>query len=392
MRVTMIGSVPPARGISPYVASLCTALHRQPGIELDVLSFRSMYPARLYPGDAADTHEPAFAPTGMRVRRTLTWWNPLGWLMAGWTLRGDVVHAQWWSFFLAPAYATVLAIARLRGKRVVVTVHNVEPHEGGIIRRAANRLVVPFAHHIIVHSEQNRRLLLARGITADRVGIVPIGIEPPVTVSLADPQAARRALRLPVDAPIVLFFGNIRAYKGVDDLIDAFALVAEELPTASLVIVGQPWRDAPDISARVAELGLDARVHLRLEFISASELNAYVAAADVVVFPYRSFDAQSAAACDALRFGRAIVVTDVGGLPDLVDDATAVVPARDSRSLARAIARVLSDADLRARLEAGARRRAAEASWAAVASMTAAAYEHTLGAPVMRVRESAKAP
>src|SRR5581483_11960567 len=155
--ITLIGSMPPARGVSAYTASLAGALARRDDVDLDVLSFRSLYPKLLYPGGAPDTRSDTGIDDTLPVCRSLTWWNPVGWIAAGFRLRGDIVHAQWWSFFLAPAYAAVLAVARLRGKRVVLTVHNTEPHERGLLRRVANRAVLPFAHCIIVHALANAR-------------------------------------------------------------------------------------------------------------------------------------------------------------------------------------------------------------------------------------------
>lgn len=370
VRVTLIGSTPPARGVSPYVMALARALHDRDDVELDVLSFRSLYPAFLYPGGATDT-DAATDMGDVSIARTLTWWNPLGWIRAGLGFRGDVVHAQWWSYVLAPAYVTVLAIARIRRKRVVLTLHNVDPHEGGRVRRIANSVVLPFAHRIVVHTERNRQALVARGIAAVRIDIVPMGVN---TMAAAPPtrDEARRALGLTADAPVALFFGNIRAYKGVDVLLDAFADVRAAVPGAILVIAGQPWKDAAGIADRLSKAL--PNVVSRLGYVSDQEMAAHYAAADVVVYPYTHFDAQSAAACDAIHYGRAIVVSDTGGLPELVDEPEAVVPAGDTKSLARAIVRVLTDSDIRSRLEAGTARRSLECSWETIAERTVCAY------------------
>jgi len=374
MRITLIGSMPPARGVSAYTASLAGALALRDDVDLDVLSFRSLYPKLLYPGGAPDARSDTGIDNTLPVRRSLTWWNPVGWIAAGFRLRGDIVHAQWWSFFLAPAYAAVLAVARLRGKRVVLTVHNTEPHERGLLRRVANRAVLPFAHCIIVHALANARSLTA-GRAAASVAIVPIGIAAQSRTP-RDRADARAALGLPAHAPLVLFCGHIRGYKGVDVLFEAFSQVADRLPDAQLLVAGQLWRDAAVIEARADELAarLGGRVHARFRYLTGEELHDCYSAADLVVFPYRRFDAQSAAASDALAYGRAIVVTDVGGLPELVDDPAAVVPPSDARALAEAITRALTDATLRARLEDGAARRARSRSWDAIADATVAVY------------------
>jgi len=115
LAVTVLSSLPPAKGVSPYTSHLVEALSKLIDVRLEVLCFASIYPSWLYPGgDPEDGGEtPSF--DGVRVRRLLSWYNPISWVWAGLTLHGSVVHAQWWSYFLAPVYTVVLGIARLRG-------------------------------------------------------------------------------------------------------------------------------------------------------------------------------------------------------------------------------------------------------------------------------------
>ena len=216
LRVTMLGSLPPDKGVSQYCLGLASALAERNDLRLHVLAFRDLYPARLYPGGSPQANASRVSEVaGARVERSLRWWNPLGWLAAGLTLRGDVVHAQWWSYFLAPMYVVVLSVARLRRKRIVLTVHNTDPHEGGRARRAMNRAVLPLAHHVIVHAEPNRRSLIAAGVPAERVSVVPMGVPGQLWASDDDRVAARASLAISEMAPTVLFLGNIRRYKGV---------------------------------------------------------------------------------------------------------------------------------------------------------------------------------
>jgi glycosyltransferase involved in cell wall biosynthesis len=384
----MIGSLPPQRGVSQYTFDLASELARHDGVELDMLAFRSLYPRMLYPGgDPDDRTANASDVPGAPTRRALRWWNPFGWLLAGLTLRGEVVHAQWWSFPLAPIYVTLLAIARVRGKRVVVTVHNAEPHERGLLRRIANRAVLPFAQRIIVHTEQNARSLVASGIAHDRISIVPIGVGSARRPSQEELGAARARLGIGAGSPVVLFHGNIRPYKGLADLFHAFRIVVESLPDARLLVAGQPWGSPEEITAQIASLGLAECVSARLEYVSTAVLADHFAAADVVVYPYTHFDAQSAAACDAVRYGKAIIVTSVGGLPDLVRNELAVVlPARPD-ALANAIIAVLRDPALREALERDSLALGADLAWPNVAGQTCTVYRDALHgvAPKQRV-------
>jgi glycosyltransferase involved in cell wall biosynthesis len=371
----MIGSLPPQRGVSQYTYDLACELAQHAAVKLEVLAFRSLYPRRFYPGgDPEDRNAVAATVPGARTRRHLRWSNPFGWLFAGATMRGDIVHAQWWSFPLAPVYVVLLAIARLRGKRVVVTVHNAEPHERGVLRRVANRAVLPFAHRIIVHTQQNADALCTAGVARDRISVVPIGVGELRRVTEDDRGAARARLNVAPDTPVVLFHGNIRPYKGLSVLLQAFRSVVAAIPEARLFVAGQPWGPADEVRAEIRSLGLEDHVVTRLEYLPAQALDDLFAATDVVAYSYTHFDAQSAAACDAIRYGKAIIVTSVGGLPDLVRDPLAVVPPRRPDALANAIIGVLRDTSLRAALEHDAQTLAGELSWARVAAMTVDVY------------------
>lgn len=373
VRVTMIGSLPPQRGVSPYVFDLSQALAARSDLNLDVVAFRDLYPRWLYPGGDPEDGSLPVEVDGAATRRPLRWWNPFGWLLAGLTLRGDIVHAQWWSYPLAPVYIVLLACARLRRKAVVLTIHNAAPHEGGTFRRLANRAVLPFAHRLIVHTNENARVLRTMCRPSQPIDVIPMGARA-VGEALAEARAARERVGVPLDAPTVLFFGNIRPYKGVPVLLRAFRAVHDALPAARLILAGETWgAGAEEINREIARLGLADLVVAHLRYLPETDVAGYFAAADVVAFPYTHFDAQSAAACVALTYGKAIVVTDTGGLPDLAA-ADAVVPANDTAQLAAVLLRVLREPSWRAELEAHSRETAARMSWPAVAAATAGLY------------------
>jgi glycosyltransferase involved in cell wall biosynthesis len=373
--VTVIGSLPPVKGVSAYTAGLLDALDRRGDLQVDFVGFRSIYPRWFYPGGRPD--EPSARPPlflGVKLRAALRWYNPLSWAWAALRMRGQVVHAQWWSYALAPVYATLLGIARLRGKRVVMTAHNVHPHERGLIQRLANRAVFRFAHSYVVHSEANK-IALVRMLRCSpaRVSVLPHGVLETPRTGISR-REARLKLGIDGGARVALCFGNIRPYKGVDVLIRAFAHVAGDDPRALLVIAGQPWGDWAPYQRLIDELNLGDRVLLRLEYLPANEIEPYFVAADAVVLPYTRFDAQSGAGMRALPFGRPLIVTRTGGLPDLVLDPNAVVPPSDPDPLAAAISRVLRDEALRDRMSVDSLTLAASMGWDAIAERTVAIY------------------
>lgn len=379
LRVTLISTLPPNMGIADYTGHLVRGLANLPDVSLDVVDFSSLYPRRLYPGRTVqDSTARPLNLANVPVRKLLSWYNPMSWVWAGLSARGDIVHAQWWSYVLAPIYAVVLSLARLRRKRIVLTVHNAVPHEGGLPRRLLNRTVLGLADSYIVHDAKSRTLLRRQVGSRKEIAVIPHGILEAIGAPM-DRDEARRALGLPAPARVVLHFGNIRAYKGLDVLLQAFAGVRSHVPDALLLIAGNPWEDWSRYQTMIDELGIGPAVRTRLEFVPADRVRTFFTAADVVVLPYTHFDAQSGVGARALYHGRALIVTDMGGLPELVDDERAVVAAGDSRQLARAIAAVLTDASLRQRLEEQSAKRAGELQWDAIAKTTAALYASLAG-------------
>lgn len=377
IRVAMLGSFPPqAQGISEYCGGLAAALSHH--CELTALGFRHMYPSWLFPGEKTAMDPSKRPPAGphLTLRHTLAWYNPLGWVWAALRTPADVFHLQWWSLPLFPVAVVMLLGMKLRGKPVVVTVHNVLPHERSRGFVAAGRFLCRRADRVIVHSEQNERQLIGSyGIGPERVLRIPMGATLNETPPVARAEA-RTALGLPANAEILLSFGTIRPYKGIDDLIEAFARVAEERSGAHLVIAGKPWMDWEPYRRRIEELALGDRIHCFLEYIRDERVGLFFSAADLVVLPYTHFDAQSAVGARALPYRKPMIVSDVGGLPDWVGrDPRWVVPAGDSGELAARILTVLGDTAL-ADTAFGpiADRVLAENAWANAAKQHAEAY------------------
>jgi glycosyltransferase involved in cell wall biosynthesis len=379
--VALVGTLPPVKGVSPYTLQLLQALATRDDLDLEFEGFSSIYPGFAYPGGSpAERHTPVRSVDRVKLRQGLAWYNPISWIAAG-GRRRDIVHAQWWSYVLAPVYATMLGLARARGARILLTVHNVEPHEGGMVRQMANRLVFRFAHHYIVHSEANKTSL-QRTLRCDpsRISVLPHGVLETPRTGISR-STARTKLGIPSESHVVLCFGNIRPYKGVDVLLRAFAEVVREDPDALLMIAGQPWGDWAPYAQLIDELEVAGNVRTRLEYIPTREIEPLFVAADVVALPYTHFDAQSGVGTRALPFGRPLVVTNTGGLPDLVLDEEAVVPAGDASALARALSRVLDDKGIRDRLAVDSLALAAALGWEAIAERTTAIYRGLLDIP-----------
>ena len=378
LHVAMLGSMPPAAGISAYCLSLAQAVSRF--ARIDFIALRRLYPGFLHPGSAIDDPTmPDVSGPGLAIHRRPTWYNPLGWIRAGLCTPGALLHAQWWSWPLGPIYLAILLLFKLRKRPIVLTVHNVCAHEGKLLPRIIDRLVLPLADHLIVHSSCNAEMLRDRyGIAAEKISCVPHGALDFMAAGAPSPQAARARLGIPQDRRTVLCFGAIRPYKGLDTLIEAARLLSEKMPNLLLIIAGKCWEDWRRYQHMIDRSQLKDTVMLHLDFVPSSEAATYFQAAELVVLPYRNFDSQSGVGSLALATGRPLIVTNVGGLPELVTDARNVVPPGDAAALAECIHAALADPNRLAEMAQSSLRLDEKFSWANVAQTTLEVYRKVL--------------
>lgn len=319
--VQMVGTLPPWKGIPSY----CQALYDGIDERLDRFKFvgwEQLYPAALYPGGEPTTGEPP--AEGDSIDRSLAWYNPLTWLRVGLDPALELLHAQWWSYPLAVPYITMMTVGKARGATVVLTVHNVEPHEQTPLTRLLNDAVYRFADEYVVHSERNKATFTGKtGIDPERVHVISHPTIGPEKRGLSA-ATARRELGVDADTGLVLFFGNIREYKGLDDLI---RMVDELDRDAELLIAGECWVDWDDYERLIERRDMTDSVHRFPGFIPGDRLEPLFTAADVVALPYTEFDAQSGVAELANHFETPSVGYDIGGLAEQVDVAA---PDRES--------------------------------------------------------------
>lgn len=270
----------------------------------------------------------------------------------------DVVHLQ---TGIGNDPRLVLA-SHARRRRFALTVHDPVCHPGEAVARSAqlgNRLLVRSAGLIFVHADALRDELREALRPRAPIVVVPHGVE----AGSPDPFPER---------PMILFFGRIDHYKGLDVLFDAMAEVWARLPEARLTIAGAgELEDHPTLG--------DPRVTARVEHIPDAEVEALFAAATCVALPYRQAS-QSGVGSEAKRYGRPLVVSAVGGLPVLVADGSGLqVPPEDPEALAGALVSVLEDRSLAERLgRAGAAAAQRGAGWQEVGEATLQAYREHL--------------
>jgi glycosyltransferase involved in cell wall biosynthesis len=271
----------------------------------------------------------------------------------------DVVHFQW---LTVQHLDGSLLPRRVPGRPLLLTAHDIlprEPRPGQV--RAQRRLYDRF-DAIVVHSEHGRRRLIGElGADPDRVHVIGHG----VFEHLASRPAGAPPFQ--TELPVVLCFGLMRPYKGIDLLLEAW----KGIEGAELWVAGMARMD---ISALRRSAPPGVRIVPR--FIGDDELGSYFARADLVVLPYREID-QSGVLFTALAFGKPLLLSDVGGFPEIAATGAArTFPSGDARALRAALQELLADPGARAQMAARARAAAqGELSWSAIARRTIALYE-----------------
>jgi D-inositol-3-phosphate glycosyltransferase len=336
MRLALIGPTHPFRGgIAQYTAGLCSALERE-GHDVLVISFKRLYPSLLFPGRSQT--DSSACPIQVPHEALLDSIRPRSWTVASQELaryRPDALVVQWWHPFFGPAYAGV--ISRLRRRMSVPAVflcHNVFPHERppipGIGRLMAWSVARTFRHvdGFLAHSEE-----LVNQIGQLREGTVARRIFHPAYDFY--PRSNRG--RTEGDRPRLLFFGNIRRYKGLDVFLRALGIVKQEMLFRATV-AGEFYTDAKVSKALADRLGLDDCLVWRDHYIPNEEVPTIFEAADLVVLPYLEAT-QSGVVPLAYRFGVPVIASNVGGLSEVVQDGRTgyLVPSGNPEALARRI-------------------------------------------------------
>lgn len=317
------------------------------------------------------------------------WWRLISYL---WRERPDVV--QFGDIRFATDFLP-LALLRLSGLRVSDICHNIAPFDTRsgsadvVVRSPLVRLLYRWVYgccdEIFVHSPDHRReFLRLYGGDPGRVRVIPHGNEQlflqcaPQHVNGNGHKQPRLPGAVPEHAPVVLFFGTLTKYKGLEYLLEAFARVKRDVPDAWLVIAGypNPETDPALLRAQAAALGIGDSTLFHFQYIPNDEVAAWFTRADVVAFPYLMVY-QSGALQVAYSFGKPVVATNVGSFPDVIRQGENgfLVPPRDVKALAEALTAVLRDPVLARRLGRQARKDSETLyAWDRIAGQMRAAY------------------
>jgi glycosyltransferase involved in cell wall biosynthesis len=372
-RISVIAAVHPlTTGAAPFNTAMVTAFRRRGPV--DVISWRRMYPPLLYRGGQHDSvSRSCCRPDAAFI---LDWHDPRTWRQAlnrVSSYESEALVVPWLHPVLAPQCRWLLQNAP-RGTRRVVICHNVTPHEAfrgaGVLTRAALR----HADLLVTHARHQRRELAALGL--DDIPTLE-AFHPRFVASDFAERPSRAAIRTERrrqgDPSLLLIcFGAVRPYKGVDLALDALARVDPAL-SVRLIVAGRFWSGDAPYRRQVARLGIDDRVELRNRYVSNDEAALLFSAADAALLPYRSAS-QSGVVQLAFAHGCPVIATSVGGLPDAVLDGEdgILCPTDDPAALAQAIERMADESE---RFKAAVRRHEDSSSFDRYAQLVADAIE-----------------
>ncbi|MBI1798708.1 MAG: glycosyltransferase [Candidatus Eisenbacteria bacterium] len=361
MRIALLGPLAPWRGgLAQYLGLLGEALATRGDVR--GWTFTRQYPGFLFPGETQidpDAKRPAIP-----VEATLDSIAPMSWRRTAASIERfepAAVILKWWVPFFAPAFASSVGPLRRRGTRVVLVCDNLVPHETRPFDRELTAWMMRNSDGYLVMSDSVERDLerLKSGAPRRRV--------PHPLYSQFDRGRFTRASareKLGLEGDVVLFFGYIRHYKGLDTLLEAWPEVCARR-AATLVVAGEFYEDEAPCRALAAAAGDSVRMLSR--YVPDDEVEALFKAADVVVLPYRTAT-QSGVTQVACALGVPVITTDIGGLSETVipEETGLVVPPEQPAALAHGITRFF-DEDLAPRLRAGVERVRRANSWDALA-------------------------
>lgn len=314
MKISIISTAYPLRGgIAHFVGLIYKELVKNHSVK--VITFKRQYPSIFFPGKSQYETEDQIEkiPSTVSVDSI----NPLNWVFEGLKVKADepdLIIFKYWMPFFAPCFFTISKIARLNGKtKVLVICDNVLPHERKPGDKFLTKLFFGAADYFVLLSKKVLEDLLSIKPGAEyRVLPHPIYSNFGEGVSKAE---AKNKLKL-TDEKLILFFGFIRDYKGLDILLETMGRLKEK-NSVKLIVAGEFYSDKEKYLELIDVLGIKNSVRLFTDFIPTNEVKYYFSACDAVILPYRSAT-QSGIVQIAMNFRKPVIATDVGGLKEVV--------------------------------------------------------------------------
>ncbi|MDE6601690.1 MAG: glycosyltransferase [Lachnospiraceae bacterium] len=336
-KIILIGPVYPYKGgISHYTGLMCRELAKRHDVEM--ISYKMQYPKFLFHKEQRDYSNDSFKIEGARYMLHTA--NPFNIVRTARYIRRkkpDMVVIQWWHPYFAPCY---VLLARFMGRQNITFVcHNVFPHERFPMDKILTKLALNNGSHFIVHAKEEAKELEKIRPNPDYV-VTPHPTYNAFRFEGMSRERAREKLHIGSEERILLFFGYVREYKGLKYLLRAMPEICRGVERVKLWVVGEFGSDKEEYQELIRELGMEDKVQVHDAYTPDREVEKYFAAADLVALPYTSAT-QSGIVQIAYGFTKPVIVTNVGGLPDVVENGSTgyIVEPENPEAIAEAVVR-----------------------------------------------------
>lgn len=321
LKIFIIGPAYPLRGgLATFNELFCKALMEQ-GHQCEIISYSLQYPHFLFPG-STQFDVSGNAPQHVTIHTLINSVNPWSWIKTARFIKKqkpDMVIFRFWIPFMGPALGSIARLVRKQGIKILAITDNVIPHEKRLGDRAFASYFIKSCDGFITMSKAVMRDLETLTTTNHKIGVLH-----PLYTSFGeklDKATARKQLGLPEHQHLVLFFGLIRHYKGLDLLLEAFSELTSK-PDIRLVIAGEFYEDKQPYLDLIEKYHIQNQVILHGHFIANEDVKLYFSAADLVALPYRNAT-QSGVTQVSFHFEVPTLVTNVGGLSEIIPDKAA---------------------------------------------------------------------
>lgn len=343
MKIVILGTAHPFRGgLASYNERLALEFLNE-GHEVEIITFTTQYPNFLFPGKSQFSEEPT--PPNLKITRRVSSVNPFTWLKTGSAIRRakpDLLIFKYWLPFMGPCFGTIARrVKKNKHTKIITILDNVIPHESRFGDRAFTKYFIKPIDGFISMSKSVENDLKQFDTTKPR------DFNPhPIFDNfgeLIDKKEAQKMLGLDSEYRYILFFGIIRDYKGLDLLLNAFAQLDYKKEKLKLLIAGEYYSNEEKYQTQIKSLGLENDVIVVNRFIKDSEVGRYFCAANLVAQPYKNAT-QSGVTQIAYHFEIPILVTNVGGLPEMIPhEKVGYVVEKDPSEISAALKRYFSE-------------------------------------------------
>lgn len=317
LKIFILGPAYPLRGgLATFDELFCRAL-KNDGHDAQIISYSLQYPNFLFPG-STQYDQSGIAPDGLQIHTLINSVNPLNWWKVGSFIRRekpDLLVVRYWIPFMGPALGTILRLARKGNTKVIAICDNVIPHE----KRPGDYM---FTRYFL--NACNGFVTMSKAVLKDLDQFIKTDHKKfllhPLYTSFGEKiskEEARKKLNLGTDEKVILFFGLIRKYKGLDLLLEAMGNQEIKKQKIKLLVAGEFYEDQSYYNEIISRNGIQDQLYLHTKFIPNEEVKYYFSAANLLTLPYRDAT-QSGVTQVAFHFEKPVIVTNVGGLSEII--------------------------------------------------------------------------